>query len=184
MTHGRATVALVVALGSAAGLSAKPPEAVAQPSLLESPEPMIAALRARFARETRVLNLDLRPEAFVVEVQDPAVPTHVDRFTFEDGSFGEPAPVPVGRNQKRLEAQLFPLADVDLGILPRLLAESKERARTEGGKATHVRIERAQGSSDYESWGRPVIRVFVQGPRGGAFVEYGLDGKKRDVKRW
>jgi hypothetical protein len=145
---------------------------------------MIAALGARFGRETRVLNLDLRPEAFDVEVQDPAVPTHVDRFTFEAGSFGEPTPVPVGRSRKRLEAQLFPLAEVDLAILPRLLAEAKERARTENGEATHVRIERASGSSDYESWGRPVIRVFVLGPRGGAFVEYGLDGKKKDVKRW
>jgi hypothetical protein len=185
MRHGRATVALVAALGSAAaGLWAKPPEAVAQPSLLESPERMIAALRARFGRETRVLNLDLRPEAFDVKVQDPAVPTHVDRFTFEDGAFGEPAPVPVGRSRKRLEAQLFPLAEVDLAILPRLLAEAEQRARTEGGKATHVRIERREGSSDYESWGRPLIRVFVQGPRGGAFVEYGLEGKEKDVKRW
>jgi len=47
---------------------------------------------------------------------------------------------------------------VDLSILPRLVAEAKERARTEGGRATHVRIERADGSLDYESWGRPVKR--------------------------
>jgi hypothetical protein len=183
--HWKATFTLVAALGSAAaGLCAKPPEAAAQPSLLESPERMIAALRARFERDARVLNFDLRPEGFTVEVQDPAVPTHVDRFTFEEGAFGEPAPVPVGRSLKRLKAQLFPLAEVDLTILPRLLADAEGRARTEGGKAMHVRIERAERSSDYEGWGRPVIRVFVHGPRGGAFVEYGLDGKHKDVQRW
>lgn len=153
-------------------------------SLLESPEPVVSALAARFAKDARVLNLDLRPDGFDVEVQDPAVPSHVDRFTFEDGVLGGPEPVPVGRNRKQLEARLFPLADVDLAILPRLLADAEERARTEDGKATHVRIERAEGYGEYESWGRAVFRVFVDGPRGGAFVEYGLDGKKRDVKRW
>ena len=156
----------------------------ASTSLLESPEPVIAALAARFPKDARVLNLDLRFDAFDVEVQDPAVPSHVDRFSFEEGVLGGPEPVPVGRNQRRLEAQLFSLADVDLAILPRLLADAVERGRTEDGRVTHVRIERAEGYGEYDGWGRPVFRVYVDGPRGGAYVEYGLDGKKRDVKRW
>ena len=155
----------------------------ATPSLLTAPEPMIAALQARFG-SARVLNLDVRADGFDVEVQDPAAPAHVDRFTFEDGVLGGPEPVAVGRSQKRLEAQLFPLAQVDLAMLPRLLTDAEVRGRVEEGKATHVRIERASGGGESESWGRPVFRVFVDGPRGGAFVEYGLDGRKRDVKRW
>jgi hypothetical protein len=178
----RTLVSCALALGLAASVAAA--ETAPATSLLESPEAAIAALSARFARDARLLNLDLRPDGFQVEVQDPAVPDHVDRFAFEDGALGGPEPVPVGRNRKRLEAQLFPLADVDLRLLPRLLADAEERARTEDGKATHVRIERADLYGDVEGWGRPVIRVYVDGPRGGAFVEYGLDGKKRDVKRW
>jgi hypothetical protein len=179
MTRSLASCALAFSL--AGSLARTEP---AKTSLLESPEPVIAALAARFATGARILNLDLRPDGFDIDVQDPAVPSHVDRFTFEDGVLGGPEPVPVGRNQKRLLAQLFPLADVDLAILPRLLADAVERARTEDGRATHVRVERIEGYGEYDGWGRPVFRVYVDGPRGGAYVEYGLDGKKRDVKRW
>jgi hypothetical protein len=184
MSPWTVTIALVAASGSmAAHLLAAPPEADS-PGLLASPEPMISALRTRFGKDARILNLDLRPDGFDVEVQDPTVPGHVDRFTFEDGVLGEGEPVPVGRSRKQLEARLFGLAEVDLTMLPALLADAAERARTEDGRPTHVRIERAEGYGDYETWGRPVIRIYVAGPRGGAFVEYGLDGKKRNVQRW
>jgi hypothetical protein len=180
MTSSLVSCALTFVLaGSVAAAQTAPPA-----SLLESPGAVIAALGARFAKDARVLNLDLRPDAFDIEVQDPAVPAHVDRFSFENGALGDPEPVPVGRNQKRLEAQLFPLAEVDLRLLPRLLTEARRDARTEDGEVTHVRIERADLYGDTEGWGRPVIRVYVAGPRGGAFVEYGLDGRKKDVKRW
>jgi hypothetical protein len=153
-------------------------------NLLESPATAIAVLSARIAKDARVLNLDLRRDGFDVEVQDAAAPAHVDRFTFEDGTFGGPEPVPVGRNRKRLEAQLFPLSEVDLRVLPQLLADAVERARTEDGQVTHVRIERTDRHGDSEGWGRPVMRIHVDGPRGGAFVEYTLDGKKKSVSRW
>lgn len=153
-------------------------------SLLLSPQSATAALHARFGADARVLSIDLRAEDLDVEVQDRAVPAHVDRFTFEEGALGEGEPVAVGRNRKHLEARLFPLSDVDLSILPRLVLHAETRAQTEDGRATHVRIERQEGGGDVASWGRPVIRVFVDGPRGGAYVEYGLDGRERDVKRW
>lgn len=173
------TFALVAAVAAPAVNAAE-----ARPtSLLLSPAPAIAALRARFAH-VRVVSLDLWPDAFDVLVQDPAVPSHLDRFTFKKGALGEPEPVVFGSDQKRLEAQLFPLTDVDLTILPRLVAQAETRARTQDGKATHVQVSRAGGWGDTERWGRPVILVFVAGPRGAACVEYGLDGKVRDVRRW
>jgi hypothetical protein len=180
MRNSFACVGLVLGLSS---LGART-EARAAASLLESPEPMIAALGARFPRDARLLNLDLRADGFHVEVQDPAVASHVDRFTFEDGVFGAPEPVQAGRSRKRLEAQLFVLADLDLTILPRLVGDAVAQARTEDGRVRSVRIERVERGTDYESWGRPVFRIVVDGPRGGAYVEYGLDGKKKDVKRW
>jgi hypothetical protein len=180
VTRSLASCALTIGLLASAAAAESP----GAPSLLESPEAVIAAMEARFAKDARLLNLDLRAEGFQVEVQDPAVPAHVDRFSFEEGVLGGPEPVPVGRNRKRLEAQLFRLADVDLRLLPRLLADAEARADTEDGKVTHVRIERPALYGDIEGWGRPVIRVYVDGPRGGAFVEYGLDGEKKSVKRW
>jgi hypothetical protein len=109
---------------------------------------------------------------------------HVDRYEFDDGVLGTGEPVQVGRNQKALNARLFPLADVDLSIVPGLLADAVARTQTDDAKATLVTIERTDAYTDYESWTRPVIRVNVEGPRGGGFVEYQLDGKKKRVTRW
>jgi hypothetical protein len=153
-------------------------------TLLERPEPFAAALRLRLGRDFRVLRLSIQPGSADADVQDPRVPANVDRHTFEDGGLGAPEPVQAGRNQRKLEAQLFPFAEVDLSILPRLLADAARRADTPDGRASQVTVERSEGSGEYQSWGRPVVRVVVQGPRGGALVEYRLTGKHVRTSRW
>jgi hypothetical protein len=183
-TRAATAALLAAACATAARLEAQPPEATPAPSLLEAPAPFVAALRSRFGPQGRILSLRVQHDGAEVQIQDPATPMHVDRYEFEDGRLGEAEPVQVGRNRRRLEARLFDLADVDLTIVPGLLSDARARARTEDGRTTHVLIERQDAGGEYESWGRPVIRVYVDGPRGGAFVEYGLDGKHRHVTRW
>jgi hypothetical protein len=155
-----------------------------EPSLLEMPAPFATALQGRFGKDVRILRISVHPNGAAVEVQDPAAPSHVDRYEFEEGALGGAEPVQVGRSQKALDARLFALADVDLSIVPRLLPDAVAAARTEQARATHVSIERFEGSGDYPTWGRPLIRVTVDGPRGGAVVEYKLDGKRKGVTRW
>jgi hypothetical protein len=185
MNHRGVTMALAVAAGmGAASLVAQPRETPPAPSLLEAPAPFAAALRSRFGKASRILSLRVQADSAEVQVQDPAMPLHVDRYEFEGGSLGEGEPVPVGRSRRGLEARLFDLADVDLTIVPTLLSDARTRARTEDARATHVMIARKEGSGDVASWGRPVITVYFDGPRGGALVEYGLDGKHKGVTRW
>ena len=179
MRPSRAFVAFV-AFAWSAGAAAEQPAV----SLLDQPAPFNAALRSRFGQDARVLRIGISPEDADVEVQDPTTPSHVDRYPFEEGALGEPEPVQVGRSQKALDARLFPFADVDLSIVPRLLPDARERARTEEGQATQVTIERVEGTGDYPGWGRPLIHVIVTGPRGGAVVRYGLDGKHKGTSRW
>jgi hypothetical protein len=83
-----------------------------------------------------------------------------------------------------LNASLFPLADVDLGLIPRLLADARARARTAEARVIQALFERSEGYGDSASWGRPLLRLVVDGPRGGAIVEYRLDGKHRHTIRW
>jgi len=170
---------LAVLVGPALG-GAEEPAA----TLLEAPAPLAAALRSRFGNDFRVLRLSMRGDGAEVEVQDPAVPLHVDRYAFEDGALGKPEPVPVGRSQRALDARLFSFSEVDLSILLRLLPDARERAQTEGAEVAQVSIERSESHGDSPTWGRPLILVHVSGPRGGALVEYGLDGKKKRVHRW
>lgn len=156
----------------------------ASESLLERPEPFAAALRLRLGDDFRVLRMGLQADGADADVQDPRVPANVDRHAFEDGTLAAPEPVPVGRSRRKLEARLFRFSEVDLSILPRLLADAARRAETPDGRAIQVTIERTEGYGESESWGRPVMRVVVEGPRAGAVVEYRLDGKHVRTIRW
>jgi hypothetical protein len=178
----RLSVAVGLALSLAAGSAAAGDKEPA--SLLDTPEALAAALHARFGPDARILRLGVRGDGADVEVQDRSNTAHVNRYAFEDGAIGEPEPVQVGRNQRQVEARLFRLADVDLAILPRVVADARQRADTAEARVLQVAIERMEGFGDTASWGRPLVRVIVEGPRGGALVEYGLDGKHRKTHRW
>jgi hypothetical protein len=170
--------AIVVATLALAGA------ARASESLLERPEPFAAALRQRLGDDFRVLRVGIQADGADADVQDPRVAANVDRHAFEDGALAAPEPVQVGRNQRKLEARLFRFSEVDLSILPRLLVDAARRADTPDGRAIQVTIERTAGYGESESWGRPVVRVVVEGPRAGAIVEYRLDGKHSRTIRW
>jgi hypothetical protein len=177
----RAVAVVVVTLAGGNALSDEP---VNPESLLEAPEPIAAALRSRFGKDLLIRSLSVQAESADVEVQDPAVPENVDRYPFEDGTLGTPEPVQAGRNHRKLKASLFPFADVDLSILPRLLDDARRRAETADARVAQVRIERATSYEYSDTWGWPRIYVTVDGPRGGAVVEYDLEGKHKSTQRW
>ena len=176
--------AILVAALAIPGASVAPEGPGRPETLLERTEPFAAALRLRLGEHFRVLRLAIQTDSADADVQDPRVPANVDRHTFEDGRLGGPEPVQAGRNQKKLEARLFSFAEVDLSILPRLLEDAVRRAETPDARAVQVTVERAEGYGEYESWGRPAVRVVVEGPRGGAVVEYRLTGKHVRTSRW
>jgi hypothetical protein len=152
--------------------------------LLQAPEPLAAALHARFGKDLHVRRVTVQAEGAEIEVQDAQTPGNLNRYPFADGALGTPEPIHAGRNLRRLRATLFRFAEVDLSILPRLLADALRRAATPDARVTQALIERSQGYGDSETWGRPLIRVHVDGPRGGALVEYGLDGRHKHTNRW
>jgi hypothetical protein len=172
-----------LAAATLAGGSALSDEPADAKSLLEAPEPIAAALGARFGKDLRIRSLSVRADSADVEVQDPAVPENLDRYPFEDGALGTPEPVQAGRNQRKLKASLFSFAEVDLSVLPRLVADALPRAETPAARVAQVRIERST-SYEYDTYGWPRISVIVNGPRGGAVVEYDLQGKHKATRRW
>jgi hypothetical protein len=180
----RLTGMVAVAAVTLVGGTALTDEPASPASLLEAPEPIAAALRSRFGKDAQIRSLSVRADSADVEVQDAAVPEHLDRYSFEDGALGTPEPVQAGRNLRKLKASLFPLAEVDLAILPRLVADALLRAKTTDARVGQVRIERSTGYESADTWGSPRISVIVDGPRGGAVVEYDLEGKHKSSKRW
>jgi len=175
---------MLVAALMLAGGSLAADEPAGPGSLLESPQPFVDAIGARFGKDVRVRRLSIQPASADVEAQDPARPENLDRYEFEDGAFVPPEPVQAGRNRRENEARLFPLADVDLSLVPRLLADARGRAETPEARVVSVVIERTQGFGEYSSWGWPLMSFSVNGPRGGAVVEYDLKGKHKRTARW
>jgi hypothetical protein len=178
---GRAVVAagvLALALGGPAGARAVEPEPFVHGG------PLVSEVVRRFGEEVRILSLEIWPEEAFVSIQVPGNPAHVDRYGYRDGTLTGPEPVAVGRNLRQIRARVFRLRDVDLEVLRPALKAAPAIVRAEEGRVTHALVERSEGWSSDTSWGRPRWRVHVEGPRGGGYVEYRLDGRRGRVVRW
>jgi hypothetical protein len=181
------TVAPTLALGVLiffAGGELAADEPANSDGILAAPQPIADAVRSRFGAAVRIRSLSVSPESAKIEVQDPSLPENLDLYPFEDGVFGPSEPVQAGRNKRQFEARLFAFADVDVRLIPRLLADARQRAETGDARVVSVVIERSQSYGDSELWGWPVLRFTVDGPRGGAVVEYDLRGKHKRTTRW
>jgi hypothetical protein len=154
-------------------------------ALLEVAGQAIAALQGRLGADARVLRVLVRSEEADMDAQDPTEAAHVDRYTWRQGRLTGPEPVAVGRNLRQLKARLFAVRDVRLEVLRLGLSEAVGATETEGGRVTQAIIERDDYSSDYgDGWTAPQVRVYVEGPRGGGFLQRNVDGKRRRVVRW
>ena len=63
-------------------------------------------------------------------------------------------------------------------------ADAIRRAETQDARVVQVVIERTEGYGEYTIWGWPLMRFTVNGPRGGAVVEYRLHGDHKHTSRW
>jgi len=147
----------------------------------------LQAVQQRLGGPVMVLSVAVYPDSVDIEAQDPAQPTHVDRYHYVEGRLEGPEPVAVGRNRRQLEARLFPLSASDLDRLRQLLPEARSAVAAEDGRVQHVTLERSEhgGWNDTStSWTGPLFRVHVTGPRSGGYAEFRLDGKRGRVVRW
>jgi hypothetical protein len=120
---------------------------------------------------SRFLTINIYDTYAFADAQDANIPDHVDNYPFRDGVVGESAPVQlVGDGE--LEPALFGVADFDATQIPRLVAEAPGATKIEEPVVVYVRIERS-----FFIEGSPVtIKIYINGPRGGGFVEYDAAG--------
>jgi len=120
---------------------------------------------------SRFLTINIYDTYAFADAQDANVPEHVDEYPFRDGVVGASSPVQlIGDGD--LNASLFSLADFDATQIPRLVADAPAQTKVEEPAVVYVRIERSAFID-----GSPVtIKVYVNGPRGGGYVEYDAAG--------
>ena len=115
------------------------------------------------------------PTYAFLSYRSPAEPSHIDRRSWRDGEDQDDAAAnPIDdRVDADTAPQLFPLADVDLTVLPDLIGDAQGRF-TMDVAATHVIVDRFLPFDD-----RVLIRVYASptdGRSGGGYVQYTLDG--------
>jgi hypothetical protein len=165
-------------------LDTAPPPVAFTPTAAPTPVDLFAGTAARdvanaFAAQ---LGADLRPVELVVypgyaflSRQDPAQPSHLDRYEYRDGQVSGPMPLPVVGTDP-LEAQMFDLGAVALERVPELVAATVRDLAYEQGAATHVTVTRNLPFSN-----DVVIRVYVDGPRNSGRIDYFADGTPKQA---
>ena len=135
------------------------------------------AFKAKIGASPMATRLVLYQTYAIAELQDPQRADNIDRYTYRAGSVDSPQPEHFAGTAKELSARVFAIESIDYALVPRLCAESLTRLAIDGGKISHIIIEKEHGGAAV------ILRVYVSTERRGGYVEYDTKGKmKREAK--
>ncbi len=132
------------------------------------------------ASPARVRDVLVYPEFLDVEVQDPALPEHIDEYGYRDGQIEPPEAVLLTGSQEEVEASLFPTTAVDWDELPEMVRRVERAARRakplriEDARVNYVIVNRSTSSEDD---GRVEITAYIGGPRRSGNAELTASGE-------
>jgi succinyl-diaminopimelate desuccinylase len=121
-------------------------------------------------RSARVLVLDVREHALVVQAEDVTHPSRVLEYALENGDFPEPVRAEI-RGTGELEQNLFSLKDTALDRLADLARVAVTEVDAENGRASRVVLRRQLPHSDAVRF-----RVYVDSPRLSSQVDFDAGG--------
>lgn len=134
------------------------------------PAATVAALDAGIIGDpTNFTEIVLYPEYAFAVAQDPTRPERLDRYQWQDGSVGAPSPQ---TNDPDAASKVFTIDAVQWDAIAALAAEAPRLAEVEEGAVTHVYVTRDVFTEVHEV----VVRIYISGPRGNAFIEAAPDG--------
>jgi len=135
-----------------------------------------AIVRELGPRKVRYVNMY---DSYVIfETQDPAKPENIDRYTYRYGEVGDFEPVNVsGQSQEDIEADLFPITDVDWAAIAGLSETFLAQTELEGGTVVLASVER---NPPYQ----PEVRIdmSMNGLRRNASLQAAADGAVLNVR--
>lgn len=123
-------------------------------------------------KPVRATQLVLYPEYAILQAQDPAKPSHIDRYMYRHGAISDPEPVNVQGLRGKMDDHLVSLNEVALDKLPELIAATLRDLAYEEAKVSHVIVESNRPFSKHV-----VIRVYASGPRESGRIDYTAAGK-------
>ncbi len=130
----------------------------------------VAALDAGIPGDpTNFTEIILYPGYAFGTAQDPVQPDHLDTYMLQNGILGAPAPQP---NDPEAVNNVFTIDAVQWDAIAALAADAPRQAAVEEGAVTHIYITRDVFTDVHDV----VVRIYVSGPRGSAFIEATPDG--------
>lgn len=127
--------------------------------LVDGAEDAVADLRDAVGTErVKALLLAIYADSVYLEAQSPSDPTRVDIYNWNAGE-GVTSGGEKDVSDVDLDAQLFPLSQVDLSAVPDLVASAPGLVDVHGDITSSVTVQRPPGSPT-------LITVFVSTPRG------------------
>ncbi len=141
----------------------------------EGPAPFVAALRTKFGENVRVIQVTIYPDRGNVRVQDPAHLENLDdwQWTAKEGLHGS-RPVHTSRSDATA-SKLFGVGEVRWDKLPELARTALTRLALPDAAVTHAIVDRKFD-------GAVGIRIYVDGPRRGGYLEATADGRVLKVE--
>ena len=134
------------------------------------PAASVAAFEAGIVGDpTNFVEIILYPDYAFATAQDPTQPERLDRYQLQDGSLSAPEPQ---TNDPDAPSKVFTIDAVQWDAIAALAAEAPRLASVEEGAVTHIYIQRDVFTEVHDV----VVRVYISGPRGNAFIEATPDG--------
>ncbi|MBI4882597.1 MAG: hypothetical protein HY826_00925 [Actinobacteria bacterium] len=134
------------------------------------PAATVAALDAAILGDpTNFVEIILYPGYAFATAQDPIKLDHLDRYQWQSGAVGAPVPQ---TNDPDATSKVFTIAAVNWDAIAALAAEAPRVAAVEEGEVTHIIVNRDVFTDVHDV----VVRIYVSGPRGNAFIEATADG--------
>ena len=134
------------------------------------PAATAAALDAGIPGEpTNFVEIILYPGYAFGTAQDPVQPDHLDQYMWQNGALGAPAPQ---TNDPDAASKVFTIDAVQWDVIAALAADAPRVAAVEQGEVTHIIVTRDVFTDAHDV----VVRIYISGPRGSAFIEATPDG--------
>jgi hypothetical protein len=118
---------------------------------------------------TAFTQVGLYSDYAIATAQNPTLPDHLDQYMWRTGSLGSGDPQ---SNDPDAASKVFTVADVNWAAIGALTANAASLSAVEQGEVSYVLVSR----DSFTEGGPVVIRVYVNGPRGSAYIEAGADG--------
>jgi hypothetical protein len=118
---------------------------------------------------TAFTEIGLYSDYAIATAQNPTLPDHLDQYMWRTGTLGSGSPQ---SNDAEAPSKVFTVADVQWSAIGGLVANAATLSKVEEGVVSYVLISR----DSFTAGGPVAIRVYVNGPRGSAYIEAAADG--------